>query len=443
LGVKEVVLIGRACNQPFCILPDSLYFDTNSSQKKLLVMNMTRTALPYSVSASDDFLVFNPANGQIPPNEDFEIDVTLKREGLPTNIFSSNILLKANNIEGSVGVEIIQVNDKKRILKYSVGDAEFSRAKNRIIYTTDSPLSLVDYNLDNYTESLVELPYVPTCVSVSLNGKVAVVGHDARATLVDLEKHTIIKTIELPIYVADIAMADNQWAYAVPKDGAHTKVHCIDFVNDTVVVHSGRRSIYDNSRIKIHPSGKSIYLADVGISPSDIDKLDIQNGIAEYLYDSPYHGDYAVGGDLWLDESGQRIFTKFGNAFRSSEVASIDMLYSGKLELPSNSYYRGGIVWLHHVQKVNQLFVLSSSRDPFDENNLAYAFVYNASNLTLEKKIPLEKYFVPKNNGDGTFYDPVPHYIFSNSTGDKIYVLTKSDGSGLLREWALQEYDNK
>src|SRR5690606_17404486 len=113
----------------------------------------------------------------------------------------------------------------------------------------------------------------------------------------------------VPIYVFDMVFGNNGWAYAVPLDGTHVKVHCINLSDESYVEHSGY-SIPNESKIKLHSSGNSIYLADNGVSPSDMDKLDITNDTAIYLYDSPYHGDYPINGDLWLSEDGKRIFTK-------------------------------------------------------------------------------------------------------------------------------------
>ena len=75
----------------------------------------------------------------------------------------------------------------------------------------------------------------------------------------------------------------------------------------------------------LHPSGDYIYGADQGIFPSDIEKYDIRSGNLIYLYDSPYHGDYAMGGNLWISEDGLRIFTALGNVFRSSVNQDTDM----------------------------------------------------------------------------------------------------------------------
>ena len=119
-------------------------------------------------------------------------------------------------------------------------------------------------------------------------------------------------------------------------------------------------SIYAGTKGRLHPSGKFIYGADNGLSPSDIEKYDIQNGVANMLYDSPYHGDYPMNGNLWFSEDGNRIFTRGKTVLKTSEFKSTDMYYNGTLNTDSNE----NMEWLRTFSNVkNNLFVIINTGD--------------------------------------------------------------------------------
>src|SRR5205823_14490036 len=82
---------------------------------------------------------------------------------------------------------------------------------------------------------------------------------------------------------------------------------------------------------RLHPGGASIYTATNGLSPANIEKLNISGGTASYAYGSPYWGDYSICGNLWISENGARIYTACGNVFRSTADQATDMRYMGRV----------------------------------------------------------------------------------------------------------------
>lgn len=101
---------------------------------------------------------------------------------------------------------------------------------------------------------------------------------------------------------------------------------------------SSQMTIWAGTRAKLHPGGTAMYGADRGLSPSDIERYDISQGPASYAYDSPYHGDYEMCGDLWMSADGARIFTRCGNVFRASDLQQQDMIYDGSLGVDAIAY---------------------------------------------------------------------------------------------------------
>src|SRR5207247_2440005 len=160
----------------------------------------------------------------------------------------------------------------------------------------------------------VPLPVAPTAVSVAPGGMTAAAGHNGWVSHVNLSPAAITSTFAVSADVLDVVLAANRYAYAFPRHDQWETIRCINLTTGAET-QSGVSSIYAGTLAKLHPNGTAIYGADNGLSPSDIEKYDISGGTARYLYDSPYHGDFPMCGDLWISNDGLRIFTRCGNVF--------------------------------------------------------------------------------------------------------------------------------
>jgi hypothetical protein len=95
----------------------------------------------------------------------------------------------------------------------------------------------------------------------------------------------------------------------------------------------GTRGIRHQSRISLHPSQQAVYTADTDLSPSDIQRYDFNpvSGVFLSSWDSPYHGDYSMGGNVWCHPSGTNVLVRGGGIFSSSPVQSQDLRYQRTL----------------------------------------------------------------------------------------------------------------
>lgn len=172
--------------------------------------------------------------------------------------------------------------------------------------------------------------------------------------------------------------------------------------------------------------------------------MDIQNGAAYYLYDSPYHGEYPSGRQIWFSEDGSRIFSSSKTIFKASDSKSTDLLYNGSISVDniSNLDHYSYIKWLDHSLVKAKIYIIHANRI-WTENNrtsLPYIYRYNSDNLLLEETYSLEKYMAKTSLNEGNIYDAEPNFVFSNSNGDMLYILTKAlTESDILHKWALQK----
>jgi hypothetical protein len=438
IGNKTVFLRAIVGEQYITELPDSLNFSIAQNTTNLVISNKGNATINYSLSASNNYITIPQTTGSIAPLQSGIVEINANREGMQTGTYLSQINVTVNDVVYEVVVTIKHLVENKIFLSTDVVDAEYNKMKDIMVYVSSSPSAVNIYHCSTGNIDQITLDFTPSCISITPDGETAVAGHDGHISYIDLETHSVTRTYSVSCDAIDIVSAPNHWAYVFPRQDQWAEVLCVDlnmpYDNETP---SQSWSIYAGTLARMHPSGKYIYGADNGLSPSDVEKYDIQNGALSYMYDSPYHGDYGMGGNLWFSEDGARIFTRGRTVLKTSEVQSLDMLYNGTI--PVDNYSR--IMWLDHSSAKNNLYIILSGESYYDDSNKPFIFVHNATNLTAKSSIALEQFIVVDNNGNGSYYDAEPYFVFSNSTGNKIYVLTKAVGSGLVNEWAVQEFN--
>jgi chitinase len=243
-------------------------------------------------------------------------------------------------------------------LSFRAVDAEYTRPLDRLVAVAAGPnaLHIVDA-LGDGTQT-VALPLPPTSVSVGPDGKQAAVGHDGWISLVDLESATLLDSLEVTADVIDVVLAGNGWVYAFPRRDQWESIYGVEIATGEQAASSGR-SIYAGTLAKLHPSGTKMYGADNGLSPSDLERYSFADGAPVIDYDSPYHGDYAMCGNLWFSDDGRRIFTRCGNVFRASDVREDDMTYNGSLG-------EGQLTFVDHSSAAGQVAVIGTSGSTWD-----------------------------------------------------------------------------
>lgn len=313
---------------------------------------------------------------------------------------------------------------------FRVTDAEYSDTLDKIVIASNEPsnrLCIVD-PISKATD-FVDLPLSSSCVSIDPTGYLAAVGHDGYLSLIDLETISLLEVFPVSTDVFDVVLAGNGWIYAFPRRDQWERIRCIEIETGEESTHTGA-SVRAGSHAKLHPNGTAIYAADNGLSPSDIEKYSIINGYAEYLYDSPYHGDFSMCGDLWMSDDGFRIFTRCGNVFRASDLQGSDMLYNGSFSELS---------WLQdvdHSVQANSVVAIPgngwSSYDQYDHEIQIYSYEY----LAYSRTIGLPDFNTPTGS-----YQSHGRFVFWNSTGTSFTVIVQADGdSGLLNDYGMIIY---
>jgi hypothetical protein len=318
-------------------------------------------------------------------------------------------------------------------LPHNVIDAEYSKALNQIVMVGNYPVSaLYVYDVATATEQKQLLNKPPTSVSVAPNGMTAAVGHDALISIVNLTTvgqpgaaAPILLNISADIF--DVVLDGRGYVHGFPRTDQWVNPHSINIATNTEQL--GSWLLYAGSRARLHPSGDFIYTADNGLSPSDIAKWDITTGVATRLYDSPYHGDYGMCGNVWFNESGSAIYTACGNSFSSSTVQAQDMVYAGKMALSQSNYYGFQIDSLSQSAARNEIALIESESYscwivPGNSPCYTHLAVYESQFLNR-----LSVFSIPPVTVSGIDYGQRGLFVFYSASGAQKYLVSKLAGS--------------
>lgn len=334
----------------------------------------------------------------------------------------------------------LDASGSKIVLQTNVIDAEYNRKTNRLVYVSSSPNRLSVFDTQQKKIRQVDLTYAPLSVSIAPDGKTAVVGHDAHLSHIDLTGNRVIREFDTSCEVQDVVLAGNGWAYAFPKRDQWSAIRCLELTTGKETL-SVSNVLYAGAKAKLHPSGRYIYTADNFISPDDVKKFDIQNGTARLLYDSPYHGDYPMTGDLWFSEDGSRLFTRGRTVLKITEDKATDMTYNGTVPADttvSPFYIYRNIVSLDQHEGTGRIYYVSRGDQP-NAPNRPYISVHQSKNLRLDRKIDMESFTYQNASGKTVKGYAEPVMVFCNAGGLNIFVISRSV-KGAATEWAITTF---
>lgn len=319
-------------------------------------------------------------------------------------------------------------------LGYDVVDAEYSAALESLVIVSTTPRNaLYVVNAANGSTSSITLSKPPTAVSVSPDGRSAAVGHDALITLVSplssgTTSNLSSRTLNVSARTGDLVLDGNGYVHVFPKTDQHVNIHTVNITTNTETLNGGG-TIYADTKGRLHPSGSVMYGANNGLSPSDIEKYSTPSsqlfgGTTTYLYDSPYHGDYAMCGNLWFSEDGGTIYTACGNTFSSSTTQSQDMLYRGAMSLTRGDYYGYEVRSLSQSGETREIALIEQDRyckSQFPGSNCKDRVSFFESDFLNRTA----SYAMPPQTVNGTSQPQEPLFVFHSGNGSARTLLAR------------------
>jgi hypothetical protein len=337
------------------------------------------------------------------------------------------------NNSSPVTMKVVVEDPDDRVLTpldFQVLDAEFSTALDKVIMLSGSTNQIMLFDVETKVIETIDLNFSAEIIELNSSGTKAIAGRTNEVATIDLENLIVEQYYTTSIDLADIVYADNGYAYLFPATDQWSRIKALNLQSGEESDHTGF-SIYAGTVAELHSSGNYIYGADNGLSPSDIELYDISNGNAEYVKDSPYHGDYDMCGDLWMSNEGSRIFTRCGNVFVASPETDEDMGYAGSLNTANN---------LLSVSHFDNEVVLVMEDESWGsgtiENGSTFIQFFSFDNLSFTRRLDL-----PTVEQADVEYNNLGKELFHNANGEKIIVLLQTEAdAGILNDYSLFVY---
>jgi hypothetical protein len=331
-----------------------------------------------------------------------------------SNAFGSSRALRTsiNAISGDVAVHR---------LSEEVVDAEYSKGLDATVILAGQNVVLVD--TDTFTERTISLSKPAFSIGLAADGRTAVVSQEEQVEFLDLVLGEVTQTVDVPVKddyypdgtYGDIVLAHDGSAHMIPFEDQWVEIVSINPQTSELSYTYGPD---DSSVMRMHPTENWVYVANRGLSPSDFEKYTVSVSGAVSLGDSPYHGDYEIGGNIWLSEDGATALVRGGGVFNTTSVAGTDMTYRSSLDGTAKPAYAS------HASETGEWVMLSAGSSPsyygsggalgtelrfYDDQNYAY-----------RRSAPLEPISTP--TGD---LETEGAYVFHSDDGSKIITVLK------------------
>ena len=308
-------------------------------------------------------------------------------------------------------------------LQGDVIDAEFSKSLNAVAYLRGNELRLLD--VANFAETAIDMGPQTHQVGLSPDGLFAAVSHAGMASLVDLNLRGVTNTQSYPYSWGDIVLDHNYRAHVIPGRG-HAYMVSLDFGAKQSYLTSGAQG---RTQMRVHPFEGWVYGADREVSPSDFEKWDVSSFPPNYVGQSPYHGDYEIGGNIWISEDGDRLLDVHRHIFHASSDASVDMTYAGALPDVVK------ISWADHSTERNEWAVATTVLDGIFPGQFDNMLVFY-EDKAFTRIEALNFASIPTSNGPAS---ATASHVFFSDDGSQVILLLK--GEGLLEPYAIQVLD--
>lgn len=228
------------------------------------------------------------------------------------------------------------VAEQTTVLNHDVLGAAYSAALDAVITVSARPEPLLRVHdlRDGLTRSYPLLT-APTSLSVGADGLQAAVGHDAAVSLVDLRAgaESPVRRIDVPMPVGSVVLAGTRIVAIGAEAFNWNSIYWVDTVTGAAA-RAGFANIYGLGDVVLHPVGDRIYLADRGVSPDDVSRMDLEGDPATaQIHDTRYHGDYPFCSRVAISPDGQRLYTGCGVVLSTASLLDDDMVYAGQMAL--------------------------------------------------------------------------------------------------------------
>jgi len=408
------------CIYKFTLSPIHANFDYLEISKNFQLTNIGNIDSEWRIVCFEDYISFEPSSGFLKIKESENINIKVDMSGKPSGEYKASF--GVSNGSGHLLFEVPvtkyhHLDNDKYYIEGNVVDAKYVRSKDILMILTEEPNRLYKYDTSSDTLTFINLDASPKRISVNSNGTSAGIIFERLFSHIDLEEMAVIFEYQFDNYIDYAVITSKDIAFISPFKS-------IELPTKTLFQPSS--ALVANLNMVLHPSEKYIYGCQPENRPMYIQKIDIRNGLAEYLYDSRDYGNYEYGYDLWISDDGNLLFSSSGIVFSLSENEATDIKYIGILKDET-------IVSLDHSSKAKRIYTLTGKNAVRKYNSETFEYLGN---------ILLPEFTFPKDHDTVLEYPIIPegYYGFFNSESTKFYAIQKlPDKYNVDQHWVIVE----
>lgn len=400
------------------ISPEALDFQSEVNELSFTMHNQATEFVSWKMVSCPDWIQLEKTEGLLQLYESVSMKATCIRSHLAPGTHTARITLEFSQPNGTTKTRHISVS--ARVLEYtnptdlieiegSVADAAYCEETDRLFIATRNPNRLLIYGQGEKI-SAIDLSKAPNCITLSEKGKQLFIGHSGLISYLDSSTQQVNQTFELDFNVFSLAYGENGRLYISPDaDFLYEPIVYLN-VNTGQLLRKESQNLYGGraylKKIKDTPT---LLCTRTMSSPSGATLLDISDGtpgVEKY-----WHLD--MGGNFWFSKNHQYLYDAYGKIFATPNFnTGQDLLPLGKLDAYMNAN------WIDHCPQTNSLWVARNESFNNEDNVLRY----HAEDYRLLESFKISPYATTI-NGTLSYYNTIPHYIFSDKTGTRVYII--------------------
>lgn len=438
-------------------------FGPSNQEKKFSIMAGYAGVLMYQITEYPSWITFSSSNTSgtddlviLNPNEQIEYAISVKRDNIAPGNYEGNIVFNSNDVhkqQHTLKVSMI-VRDKTTTLSVlpiegKVVDCAFDKQSNTLFVASQEPNKIQVFDIvNNAKKEEINLSKNLTSLSISEDGKKLFAGQSGILTIFDVASLALLKEIPTTFVLNDALDAMDGFFYSSNKTDyvGNSRSNLYQF--NTLTEEWKNFSTIDNHII----GGYMLKLKNIPYllttrttnTPTGLHLIDISNGNPELI--KYWHQD--LGQKLWQTNDGTRIIGSEGNIFKTPDRnTGNEIIVSDTLKpqgVKTKFYDTQGFKWFDESVQTKSIWGVYYGSSSVIEYGFNYPQVleWNSTTYEIKRQINYSDYktTIDRQNKD---YPTLPHYIFSNTAGNRIILIKNvlNDNYTEVNAWSLEIID--
>jgi len=415
----------------------AINFESSGAQTFML-SNTSEGILNWKITNAPDWLILSSASGTLSSGSSDTISASLNMDNIENgHELTGTILIESNSTSGDLTIPVsvaamATVPPEVSLINGVVTDAEYNHASGVMAICTRSPNSMIVFNTVANESVTIPLAMTPNCVSISEDGKKAVIGYSVSSiSYFDVETLSIIEDFTVDCVPFDIVLSDNNWCYITPTEDQWVYFRNLNLTTGELILGKNRSTVYERTIIRKIPGKPYLVGSRLGLSPTGILIFDVTKGKASDTI-SYYHESVE---NFWISMDGAKMYSGSGTVY---SVPAYDTEYHtssppvfGQLDTEYNC-----VSAFDECPAITSVFV-TSSLFHFQPGYSSLIEQFSTSNLNKIKAFTVSPVSLSE-NGITTEYGTSARFIFVNNEGTRLYAIKNLKQNYNKDHWTME-----